>query len=170
MKYEIKLFGTGAKFHILPITKEQYSYLKKSKIDNIDILDICKYLETSIEQHKILQAPYWGDHSIVVYQDGIELWHSVFDIESEIRSEWVEKEPEHKFYLIVEYLCEGEFSNFTLELKDEFEPCKITKIIEEYGNLKDFVIGIKYDEKDITPTNIQKEISHIYYKLNLIKK
>jgi hypothetical protein len=170
MNYQVKLFGLGSKLYIVSLTDEQYKYLKKKKVENLEISEICSFLNIDLNSNQILQDPYWADHSIVVYENEIELWHSDFDIETQIHNEWIEKNTEYKYQLIIEQLCKGEFSSFTLEINDTFNPEKLSRITEEYGNFKDFVVGIKYDDKDITPTKVKKEVESIYYKFELIKK
>jgi hypothetical protein len=158
MKYNISLSGRGCDCRIFKIKDEEYLYLKENDVENekLHFEEICEYLKKDLlfEDFDDCVTGAYLDESWITVED--EIGNQVFDgepIDSHLdNSEWISIDFEGKEnYLALEDYSKGKFFTFNLE-SEIFEINKLSFIVKEVCEVRDIIIGVKYDGEDITDT------------------
>lgn len=149
MRYTVKLGGLGLKFKLIEIDKDQYNFLKKSDVekDKLSIEEVSKYLNINFNDLDSNFGVSWGNHYIKVFKDDIELWHSDYDEDVEFQDEWINLDPNFNYSLLIEDNKEDDFYSFNLDIFDDFDPNNFIRVTKEFGNSKDIITDLKYQNK-----------------------
>ena len=159
-KYRIILGGRGAECFLHNLTEE-----KKEMLIEIDIEDNEQKVDNETI-NEILDVDYWdiADHTIMgVYNDSQNIYISVVDENEKVVWEsgvgfkfmvpddfdWDYRDYYKPNQLMIEHQIKGNFYEYEIELKDDFNPEKITPIFSEVNEVVDLVIGLKYDGKEL---------------------
>jgi hypothetical protein len=153
-KYKISISGHGADCYIYRLNEEQNEALTEGCVDEGDmsmdeILDVLEK-EYITDTDELVQGVYTDPESykITVTDDSGQLvWES--DDETDLTpqigdSEITYDEPQT---LICEDILKGEFFNYELELEEDFNPEKLTPILQHVGDMVTIMTGFRYDGK-----------------------
>lgn len=158
MRYNINLGGRGSDCIIYKISDEQFEYLKENGVEEekLEYEEICEYLQ------KELLFDDADDYVIGPYLDG--LWLSVEDENKNIifesdslpddvvdNSVWKSCQVEGENYFVLEDYSKGNFFSFEIE-DDNFDINKLSFIIKDIAECRDLIVGIKYNQVDLSDT------------------
>lgn len=153
-KYKITLSGRGADCYVYHLTDDQYQKLDEGGVseDKMSMDEILEVLGTdfiSDTDDIVLGAYYDSDlHYFSVHdENGNLVWESNQDWDAETNEEFPDWEIVHdeEKTLICEDILKGEFSSFILETEEDFDPTKLTVIVEEVGEIVALITGVRYD-------------------------
>ena len=158
MKYNVSLGGRGSDCRVFRITDEQFSYLKESGVEeeNLEFEEICEYLEKELlfdDADDYVIGPYLDEVWLVVEDENKNVIFESDNFPDDVldNSEWIGCDLDGENYFVLEDYSKGEF--FSIELETEnFEINKLSFIVKEIAESRDFIVGLKYDGVDLTDT------------------
>jgi hypothetical protein len=160
-KYKIKVGGRGAECYVFPLTDEQLTKLKAGKIveEKMNMEDICDVLgvESVFDSELVYFGPYDDSDlcDIKVLDENDELVVDLtdnWDYEITNNEDYIDVHCEEK-NLIVEDTCKGQFFEYEIETKEDFDVSKLSPIITEVGEYVNIITGLRYDDKVLEVTD-----------------
>lgn len=159
MKYNISLSGRGSDSRIFKLKDTEYFYLKESGVeeDKLEFDDIEKYLKKELlfdDADEYVVGPYFDDVWVTVEDELGELIFEGDSFPDNVidSSEWgsIEFEGSENYFVLEDY-SKGNFLNFQVE-DDVFDINKLSFIIKDIAEIRDIIIGVKYNGEDVTET------------------
>jgi hypothetical protein len=159
-KIKLILAGRGSECYVHDINEEQKERLVNGGIedDKISLELVCDIL--GVEWHEENARIYTGASTspdsfyIAAYDEFNKLiWESDenFEFNDELDTYWdgyeeVEWDPNK---LIIHDYIKGNFKEYELKLEEDFDPNKLSTVIQDVGEIIQLIKDLKYDDKEL---------------------
>lgn len=159
-KYKIKLSGRGAECYLHNLTESKKEQLLELDIENdesdIDyeqineILNVDHYDQTDDIITGVYNNPE-NFHITVMDNSGNTIWESedsyVFNLPDDLDANYRDHYKDNQ--LTVQNYIKGDFFEYELEIKEDFNPQKLTPIFTEVNEVVDLITGLRYNGKEL---------------------
>jgi hypothetical protein len=158
MKYNISLGGRGSDCRIFRVSDEEFQYLKENGVEeeNLEYEEICDYLQKELlfdEADEYVVGPYLDELYLVVQDEDKNVIFESESMPDDVidNSVWESCQLEGENYFVIEDYSKGNFFSFEVE-NENFDINKLSFIVKEIAESRDFIVGLKYDGVDLTDT------------------
>jgi hypothetical protein len=157
-KVKLILAGRGSECYVHDINEEQKERLINGGIeeDKISLELVCDIL--GVEWHEENARIYTGASTspdsfyIAAYDEFNKLiWESDenFEFNEELESHWYDEVEWEPNKLIIHDYIKGNYKEYTLTLEEDFDPNKLSPVIQDVGEIIQLIKDLKYDDKEL---------------------
>lgn len=160
-KYRISISGRGADCYIHYLTEEQNEALTEGGADEDD-MSMDEILEVLGKDYVtdgdgVVLGAYEepGNYMVSVYDENDQLvWESDDKMDLPVEPEDSVITYDEETALICEDILKGEFYNYELEIDEDFDPSKLSAVVEHVGDVVSLITGLKYDGEQLEMSDV----------------